>query len=63
MLKPNEVLIKVKAISINPVDAIVRKNRQALENILKPGKDENEFIIGWDISGTVVETGSEVERY
>jgi NADPH:quinone reductase-like Zn-dependent oxidoreductase len=59
-IKPGEVLVKVKAISINPVDAIVRKNRQALENILKPGKDENEFIIGWDISGTVVETGSEV---
>lgn len=59
----NEVLVKVKAISINPVDAIVRQNQQALNNILKPDKGEDKFILGWDISGTVEQVGSSVTSF
>ena len=62
-IKPNEVLVRVKAISINPVDAFARQNKQTVQAILKP-KDEKEVIIlGWDISGTVVETGSNVKDF
>jgi NADPH:quinone reductase-like Zn-dependent oxidoreductase len=58
-----EVLVKVKAISINPVDALVRQNKSFLQGILKPGKDEDTFILGWDISGIVEETGSHVKEF
>jgi NADPH:quinone reductase-like Zn-dependent oxidoreductase len=58
-----EVLVKVKAISINPVDAIVRQNTSSLQGILKPGKDEDAFILGWDISGIVEEAGNNVNEF
>lgn len=61
-IKPDEVLVHVKAISINPVDAFVRQSEQALQGILNPGKDES-LILGWDISGTVTETGSNVSEF
>ncbi len=59
-IKANEVLIKVKAISINPVDVKVRC-RQALlaEELVK----YDPLILGWDISGEVVEIGNEVTRF
>jgi len=59
----DEVLVKVKAISINPVDTFVRKNESSLRGILKPGKDENIFIIGWDISGIIEENGSNITEF
>ena len=58
----NEVLVNVKAISINPVDASVRQNKNALQAILKPA-DNNNIILGWDISGIIAETGSEVKNF
>ena len=62
-IKPDEVLVNVKAISINPVDAFARQNKQTVQAIIKP-KDEKEIIIlGWDISGTVVEAGSDVKEF
>ena len=54
----DEVLVEIKAIGINPVDAFVRQQKEALEQILRPGKDTANWILGWDISGTVVKTGS-----
>lgn len=48
-----EVLVKVKAISINPVDVKTRAGKGRY-NILK---EENPLILGWDISG-VVETSN-----
>jgi NADPH:quinone reductase-like Zn-dependent oxidoreductase len=55
----DEVLIKVKAISINPVDVKTRKG-MALYNTLK----ENEpVILGWDVSGEVVDVGEEVVAF
>ncbi len=61
--KADEVLVKVKAISINPVDTFVRQSESSLRGILKPGKDEDTFILGWDISGIVDETGSNVTEF
>lgn len=51
-----EVLVQVKAISVNPVDVKTREGKGAYGMI----KDQNPLIIGWDISGEVVETQSEV---
>ena len=62
-IKKDEVLIKVKAISINPVDTFVRENEASLRRILNPGNDENSFILGWDVSGIVEETGSDVTEF
>jgi len=57
--KKGEVLIKVNAISINPVDIKTRKGL-ALYNSLK----ENEpVILGWDISGEVVEAGEDATQF
>ncbi|MBL4674884.1 MAG: NADP-dependent oxidoreductase [Mucilaginibacter sp.] len=50
----NEVVIKTKAISINPVDAKTRDGRGVYNWI----KDENPLILGWDISGEVTESKS-----
>ena len=62
-IKPDEVLVHVKAISINPVDAFARQNKQTVQAILKP-KDEKEIIIlGWDISGTVEEVGKDAKNF
>lgn len=62
-IQPNEVLVKIKAIGINPVDAFVRQNNQALLHILKPKDGESTFILGWDISGTVVKKGQDVIEF
>ncbi|MCF0052863.1 NADP-dependent oxidoreductase [Dyadobacter sp. LJ53] len=61
-IKPDEVLIQVKAIGINPVDGFVRGNKPYLERVInpKPGED---IILGWDVSGTVVEIGNEVSDF
>ncbi len=59
----SEVLIKVKAVSINPIDAIVRQNRSALLRIFGPGKDEDTFILGWDVSGIIEKAGSDVTEF
>ncbi len=63
--KPNhgEVLVKVKAISINPVDAGVRRDKATLQRMLRPKEGEDTFILGWDISGVVEEAGSNVTEF
>ena len=53
-IKEGEVLIKVKAISINPVDVKSRAGKGVYGRI----KTENPLILGWDISGIVEETKS-----
>jgi len=55
----DEVLVKVKAISINPVDVKTR-NGEALADILM---DYTPIILGWDISGVVVEVGKNVDLF
>ncbi|WP_099769139.1 NADP-dependent oxidoreductase [Chryseobacterium sp. 52] len=55
-----EVLIKVKALSINPVDAKVRSRQAPLaEDLVK----FDPLILGWDISGEVKEIGSGVTNF
>lgn len=58
----NEVLVRVKAIGINPVDAFVRNHQFALEMFLKPQPGET-VIIGWDISGVVEAVGKQVTQW
>lgn len=59
-IKTNEVLIRVKAVSINPVDIKVRSRQASLAEELT---QYNPLILGWDISGEVVEAGSEVTQF
>ncbi|RZJ66229.1 MAG: NADP-dependent oxidoreductase [Flavobacterium sp.] len=58
-VKPSEVLIRTKAISINPVDAKSRAGK----GIFGRFKDQLPLILGWDISGTVEEIGSDVTEF
>ncbi len=51
-----EILVKIKAISVNPVDYKVRQN-SAKEELDEPK------IIGWDASGIVEEAGDEVRHF
>ena len=60
IIKSDEVLIAVKAISINPVDYKVRANNDVLTMI---SGEHRPAIIGWDIAGTVVETGADVTQF
>lgn len=53
-IKEDEVLIEVKSISINPIDVKTRSGKGAFQKL----KHENPLILGWDISGIVVETNS-----
>jgi NADPH:quinone reductase-like Zn-dependent oxidoreductase len=55
----NEVLVKVKAIGINPVDIKTRSGK-ALAGMLK---EFNPIILGWDISGIITETGRSVTSF
>lgn len=52
-----ELLVKIKAIAVNPVDYKIRKN-SAKEIVLEKPK-----IIGWDAVGVVDEIGSEVSLF
>ena len=58
--KENEVLVEVKAISVNPVDYKVRANEDVITMICG---EERPVILGWDISGTVVSTGDKVTKF
>lgn len=58
-IKENEVLVRTKAISINPADAIVRSNKDVSWVF---GSDQP-LIPGWDISGEVVGVGTKVADF
>jgi zinc-binding alcohol dehydrogenase family protein len=49
-----DLLVKVEAISVNPVDTKIRKSADP------EGKDK---VLGWDAAGTVVAVGPEVRRF
>src|SRR5437764_509320 len=53
----DEVLVKIKAISINPVDVKTRSGR-GVSAVLK---NDHPMILGWDLSGKVVEAGTAVK--
>jgi zinc-binding alcohol dehydrogenase family protein len=52
---PHDLLVKVAAISVNPVDFKVRQGRQ--------GTAEAPVVLGWDAVGTVTEVGSAVSLF
>jgi NADPH:quinone reductase-like Zn-dependent oxidoreductase len=54
--RPGEVLVRVKAAGINPVDGAVRGG-------FYPLLGEPPFILGWDISGTVAALGPDVTAF
>jgi len=54
--KKDEVLVKVKAISINPVDIKTRKGLSLYNDL----KSDEPVILGWDIAGEVVQVGEDV---
>ncbi len=51
----NDLLVAVRAISVNPVDTKVRAPNDQTETIPR--------ILGWDAAGEVIAVGSEVEHY
>lgn len=52
---PHDLRVRVSAVSVNPVDTKVRKNRQP-----QAGRPE---VLGWDAVGTVDAVGSEVQGF
>ena len=52
---PNDLLVEVRGISVNPVDVKVRANRQPPEGELR--------ILGFDAAGVVRETGGATARF
>ncbi|WP_269235545.1 NADP-dependent oxidoreductase [Flavobacterium flavigenum] len=59
-INTNEVLVKTISLSVNVIDYKVRSNEGALNWIL--GADRP-AVIGWDLSGTVVEVGNDVSDF
>lgn len=47
---PQDVIVKVEAVSINPADMRAR---------LRKKKDHQMTVLGWDVAGTIVEIGAE----
>jgi len=62
-ISDDEVLVKVKAISINPVDAFARGNQDSLNFVYQPKGDEQQIVLGWDISGVITRTGAAVRKF
>lgn len=52
-----DLLVKVRAVSVNPVDYKVRQH-SAVDTVLETPK-----ILGWDAVGTVVQVGDEVDLF
>ncbi len=59
-IQHDEVLIKVKAISINPVDIKTRMGKSLYDELKT---NNSSIILGWDISGIIEETGSGVTQF
>jgi len=58
-INENEVLVAVKAMSINPVDAKTRAGKGIAGRL----KDQMPLTLGWDISGVVTKVGSAVIKF
>lgn len=59
-IKDNEVLVEVKAISINPADTKIRMAKEAITGIYG---DVQSVILGWDIAGVVSSVGNNVTKF
>ena len=60
VIAADEVLVETKATGLNPADYKVRSEDQGLDMI---GGGERPVILGWDVAGVVVETGSDVDGF
>jgi zinc-binding alcohol dehydrogenase family protein len=54
-LRPFDVLVEVKAFSVNPVDYKIRSSRSA--------KDGQPVVLGWDVAGVISAVGSGVVKF
>ncbi|WP_413560773.1 zinc-binding alcohol dehydrogenase family protein [Bdellovibrio sp. HCB209] len=54
-LRPLDVLVDVKAFSVNPVDYKIRISRS--------GKDGQPVVLGWDVAGVISAIGSGVKKF
>lgn len=52
---PRDLLVEVRAISVNPVDTKIRRNQAPPAGELK--------VLGWDVAGVVKAVGSEVSLF
>lgn len=59
VVNAGEVLVQVKAISINPVDVKTRAGKGIAGRL----KEQLPLILGWDIAGIVTETAENVTRF
>ena len=59
IVKEDEVLVKIKSISINPVDVKTRAGK-GVSAVLKI---DDPMILGWDLSGTIETVGASVENF
>ncbi|RAJ78998.1 NADPH:quinone reductase-like Zn-dependent oxidoreductase [Chitinophaga dinghuensis] len=62
-IKDDEVLVQVRAISINPVDTKVRRRQALIQLVLQLEDHDSPKILGWDIAGIVVATGAAVTAF
>lgn len=53
--RPRDLIVEVRAISVNPVDTKVRRRRS--------GSDDAPVVLGWDAAGVVRSVGSEVTLF
>lgn len=53
--QPHDVLVKVMAVSVNPVDFKIRQG--------VPAKNDHPKILGWDIAGVVEKVGTSVTKF
>lgn len=67
VIGPHEVLIKTRAIGINPVEYKTKDDFTTPHGVrasLAPSVDQyRDIVLGWDIAGVVVATGSEVTKF
>lgn len=52
---PNDLLVQIRAVSVNPVDYKIRSSSRPQNGLPK--------ILGWDASGTVIAIGTGVSRF
>ena len=56
--KNDEILVRVMAVAVNPVDTYVRQGK-----FFKRGANEGPVILGYDIAGVVEKTGADIKRF
>ncbi|MDJ1486221.1 NADP-dependent oxidoreductase [Cytophagaceae bacterium YF14B1] len=61
-IQPDEVLIKTKAIGLNPIDSAVRQYPHMLEMITQSNIPDK-VILGWDVAGVIEKVGSQVTSF